>query len=74
MLDISVVVTNGTMHCNMFCVKTTIKKANYLQVSIMTSENTIKGKWSKVMMGMPKANFLLLPCPKHVQLLINIKL
>jgi hypothetical protein len=40
-LDIGVVVTNGDMHCNMFCVKTTIKKASYLQVSIMTIEDTI---------------------------------
>jgi len=77
-LYIVVSTTNDDVNCNLYHGKTTIKKARYLHTSIVTTEDpiifTIKGKWLEVMVHMLETNFLILPCPKQIQLLIKTKL
>ncbi len=62
------VATNDNVHCNVCCVKITIKKVAYLRTLIKTIENliilTIESKWLEAMMSMSKVNFLIQPHPK----------
>jgi hypothetical protein len=62
-LDIVIVPTNGDVHYNVCHVKTTIKEASYLQVSIVTIKNLIiiliKGKWLEVVVSMLRVNFFI---------------
>jgi hypothetical protein len=59
------VATNQNVHCNVCCVKITIKKVAYLQTSIKTIENlvilTIEGKQLEATMNMSKVNFFIQP-------------
>jgi hypothetical protein len=79
MSNIVVATMNGNVHCNMYGVKTTIKKVGFLRASIAPTIGnhvpfTIEGKWFEAMVGMSKADFFVQPHPKQVQLLIKTKL
>ncbi len=78
MLDIVVATTNDNVHYNVCGVKTTIKKASFLQASIVPTIGDlvlfiIEGKWLEIVVGMPKVDFLIQPYPKQVQRLIKTK-
>ncbi len=69
--NIVVVATNDDVHCNVCGVKTNTKKASFLQASITPTIGnpiffTIEGKCLEVVVGMPKADFLIQPHPKQV--------
>jgi hypothetical protein len=57
-LEIVIVLTNDDVDYNVCPMKSPIKKANYLQVSIVTLKNIIifliKGKWLEVVVNMLK--------------------
>jgi hypothetical protein len=55
--NIVIVAMNGDVHCNVYGVKTTIKKVGFLQASIVPTIGnrvpfTIQRRWLKVMVGM----------------------
>ncbi len=57
MSNIVIVAMNGDVHCNVYGVKTTIKKVGFLQASIVPTIGnrvpfTIQRRWLKVMVGM----------------------
>jgi hypothetical protein len=79
MPNIVVVITNSNVHCNMYGVKTTIKKVGFLQASTAPTIGnhvpfTVEGKWIEAMVGMLNADFFVQRHPKQVQLLIKTKL
>lgn len=79
MSNIVIVAMNGDVHCNVYGVKTTIKKVGFLQASIVPTIGnrvpfTIQRRWLKAMVGMSKVDFFIQPHPKQVQLLIKTKL
>ncbi len=60
------------------CSKSTVQKLNFLHGSIATNDElvllTIEGKWLEVIVYMTKSEFLDLPHPKQIQLLISIRI
>jgi hypothetical protein len=63
------------VHYNI-CSKSIVQKLGFLHGSIATKDEPIlliiEGKWLEVIMHMSKFEFMDLPCPKQVQLLISI--
>ncbi len=60
MPNIVIVAMNGDVHCNVYGVKTTIKKVGFLQASIVPIivnhvPFIIEGRWLEAMVGMSKS-------------------
>jgi hypothetical protein len=66
------------VHCNACHSKSRIQKLNFLHGSIATHDVSmlliIEGKWLEAFVHMIKSEFLNLPHPKQVQLLISIRI
>jgi hypothetical protein len=66
------------VYCDACHSKSTIQKLNFLHGSIVTHDEAmlliIKGKWLEAFVHMTKSEFLNLPHPKQVQLLILIRI
>jgi len=63
-------------YCKACCSKSTVQKLSFLHGSITTNDEPtiliIEGKWLEAILHMTKYEFLDLPYPKQVQLLISI--
>jgi hypothetical protein len=66
----------GGVHCNVCCSKSTVQNSSFLHGSIATNDEhvffIIEGKWFETIMRIIKFEFLDLPYPKQVQLVISI--
>ncbi len=66
----------GGVHCNVCHSKSIVHKSSFLHGSIATNDEhvllTIEGKWFDTVVHITKVEFLDLPYPKQVQLLISI--